>query len=79
MGAAGHQRVTIHVAQVGPLAIGQPHLLGRGVGVREEALREGPVRLEREQAPIQRVGLGRREAIVRGLARGSGHSTTALP
>ena len=81
MGAAGHQRVAIHAAQVGPLALGQAHLAGRRDRVGEKALDEGRVGLERVEAAVERVGLGRREAVVRGVAHAAsrGHSTTALP
>jgi hypothetical protein len=81
MGAAGHQRVAIHAAQVGPLALGQAEGGGGRDRIGDEALDEGRVGLERVEAAVERVGLGRREAVVGALAHGvgSGHSTTALP
>ena len=52
----------------------------RSLGVGDVARTEGVVRLEREEAPVQPVGGGRRKAVVgRRLGRHSGHSTTALP
>src|SRR5881397_1621124 len=83
MRAARDERVAVSVEERRRLRLTEPHLARGRAGVRAEPRPEGGVRLDGEEAPVQTVGRGGWEPVVRGhvhrLASPTGHSTTALP
>src|SRR3989440_40425 len=78
MRASRDERVAVSVEERRRLRLTEPHLARGRPGVRAEARPEVGVRFDREEAPVQTVGRGGWEPVVKRL-RHRGHSTTALP